>query len=131
MERGSALHASASMFVRCSAMSSMWETYRIELLMPMIGGGSQVLVREFLGQPAGIGLSLVCELLTSPTVSGPDGEGKLIMGPMAVCTIGQLSTNSENISMLETAVSATSIVRLSSTSWMSVVRSAGECNDIL
>ena len=94
----------------------MKETYRIEFLKPMIGGGSQVLERSFLGHPAGIGLSFVCELLTSPTVSGPEGEGMLIMGPMAVCTIGRLSANPENISILETAVSGTSIVRLSSTS---------------
>ena len=92
----------------------------------MIGGGSHVLKRVFFGQPAGIGLSLVCEQLMSPTVSGPDDEGKLIRGPTAVCDIEQLSANSENNSVLEAVVPATSIVRLSSTSLVAMVRSTGE-----
>ena len=125
-ERGSALHVSASMSVSSSATSRKKETYRIELVKPMIGGGSQVLERVFFGQPAGIGLSLVCEVLIRPTVIGPDDEGKLIRGPMAECDIEQLSANSANNSVPETAVSATSIVRLSSTSLVAMVRSTGE-----
>ena len=69
-------------------MSSMKATYKIEFVSPMIGGGSQVLMRVFLGHPAGTGLSLVCELLTNPTVNGPEDDGMLINEPMAVCTTG-------------------------------------------
>ena len=61
-----------------------------------------------------------------PIVIGPDDEGKLIRGPIAECDIVQLSANSANNSVPEAAVSATSIVRLSSTSLVAMVRSAGE-----
>ena len=125
-DRGSALQVSASTSVSSSATSRKKETYKIELPKPMIGGGSQVLERVFFGQPGGIGLSLVCEVLIRPTVIGPDEEGRLIRGPRAVCDIEQLSANSENNSVLVMAEAATSSVRLSSTSLVATVRSVGE-----